>query len=914
MITLYHFAKSGHAHRARLFLSLLGTEHTVHEVALAKGEHKSDSYRKINPYGQVPSLTDGDLSLADSNAILVYLAEKYDPSQAWYPADPAARGKIQEWLAKATKDLVEGCGTARLITVFGNTSDPEATIAKAHAYLAVVDAALAGRDWLVGDRATIADIANYSYIAHAPEGNVDLGAYANVKAWLARIEALPGFGPTPAPAAALVTPAALPRHLPRPAHPPGGPPAPRRAAMTIAPFHAGEIEAQRRAGFAVDEIAEIGSRMLRDFMPDQHRQFFAQLPQLVVGTVDAGGRPWASMLVGEPGFAASQDPHHLTVATWPVAGDPAADNLIDGADIGVLGIEFHTRRRNRMNGKVTAPDGTGFQIAVVQSFGNCPQYIQARTLDFGDLAADRATPRQVIDLDRLDDRATRILEDADTLFIASRYAEEADRPYSGIDVSHRGGKPGFIRVAEDGTLTIPDFSGNKFFNTFGNLLKDPRAGITVIDFQTGDGLYLTGRAEVIWDGPEVDAFIGAERLLTFRVEAARIVPRAVPARFELLEASPLNARTGDWRQTAETVAAREAANTWRDLTVAAITPEARDVVSVYLKAPDGAALAPGKPGQFLTVKLTGADGAERIRTYTVSDAPTPDYYRLTVKREADGQGGSAAIHALTEGASLKALAPRGAFTLDEDSPRPAVLLSAGIGITPMIAMLNHAAREGVRTRTMRPIYFFHGARDGASMAFRQHLVELDGMLEPLVVRVGLSRPGSGDELGRTHHFEGRLTPALVARMLPFGAYDFYVCGPSQFMADMVQGLYELDVPPARVHYEFFGPASFVPQRPDQPDTPALPPAADADVPVRFAAAGTDAVWTPSAGSLLELAEAQGLTPEFGCRNGGCGSCAVTLTAGSVTYDKQPGAPIGEDQALLCCAKPAQGTEPITLDV
>jgi glutathione S-transferase len=191
MIKLYDFPLSGHAHRVRLMLSLLQLDYETIHVDLAKGEQKSADFRSLNPFGVVPVLVDGDVVLRESTAILVYLARAYGPQ--WYPIEPAAQAEVQAWLATATRDIPAGSGAARLVTVFNADLDHPALIEKSHALLELIDSHLAKRRWLALDRPTIADVAAYSYIAHAPEGHVSLEAYGNVRRWLAAVEALPGF-------------------------------------------------------------------------------------------------------------------------------------------------------------------------------------------------------------------------------------------------------------------------------------------------------------------------------------------------------------------------------------------------------------------------------------------------------------------------------------------------------------------------------------------------------------------------------------------------------------------------------------------------------------------------------------------------------------------------------------------------
>jgi len=191
-IKLYNFPRSGHAHRVELMLSLLGLSFELIFVDLAKGEHKQADFLALNSFGQVPVIDDQGVVLADSNAILVYLAQKYGQGR-WLPSDPVGAARVQRWLSVAAGPIAFGPAVARLITVFGAQRNAEEAIDRSHALLKVVEQELTAGPYLAGSEPTIADIAGYSYIAHAPEGNVSLADYPQVRAWLARIEALPGF-------------------------------------------------------------------------------------------------------------------------------------------------------------------------------------------------------------------------------------------------------------------------------------------------------------------------------------------------------------------------------------------------------------------------------------------------------------------------------------------------------------------------------------------------------------------------------------------------------------------------------------------------------------------------------------------------------------------------------------------------
>lgn len=191
---LYHHPLSGHSHRARLFLSLAGIPHELEYVDIAKRAHKSPEFLALNSFGQVPVLVDDDVVVPDSIAIMVYAAKKYGKTE-WLPDAPAEAAAVQRWLSVSTGQIYYGPCAARLITVFGAAFDADEAIARSHAVLKLIDAELADRDWIATARPTAADAALYSYVAAAPEGNVDLSPYENVRAWLSRVEALPGFVP-----------------------------------------------------------------------------------------------------------------------------------------------------------------------------------------------------------------------------------------------------------------------------------------------------------------------------------------------------------------------------------------------------------------------------------------------------------------------------------------------------------------------------------------------------------------------------------------------------------------------------------------------------------------------------------------------------------------------------------------------
>ena len=673
------------------------------------------------------------------------------------------------------------------------------------------------------------------------------------------------------------------------------------------PWHEGELTLQRAVG-AVDMMVGVGQRQLaRSWMPDQHREFYAQLPFVVLGAVDRQGDAWATIRTGQPGFMNSPTPERLHISLPPQPDDPAQEGMQQGDAIGMLGIELHTRRRNRMNGNVLRQSDEGIEIAVTQAYGNCPRYINLRQYAFVDEAAGA-----VLELTSADPQVRRMVTAADSFYVATYVVRDGQNQ---VDASHRGGKPGFVRMEEDGALTIPDFSGNLFFNTLGNILLNPRAGLVFIDFQSGDLLQMSGSAEVLLDSPEIAAFQGAERLWRFKPQ--RIVYRqaAIPLRWtDTAEgASPNSMMTGSWEQAAERLQAEALRSHWRSMRVERIVDESRGIRSFYLQANDGVGLPRFEPGQHLPVRVL-LEGQQNpaIRTYSVSSSPSDEFLRISVKR--DGSVSSHLHERIQVGDWIEARAPQGDFTVQASERRPLVLLGAGVGITPLLSMLREVVYQGKRINRMRPTWLIQSSRSVADLAFRDEIDELVARAgdKVKVLRVVSQPPidGPADSYDRA----GRIDVELLKTLLPLNDYDYYLCGPGSFTQALYDGLRALRIPDDRIHAETFGPSTLV--RDIEVSVPAAEqvPMADEAVKVLFATSGKDARWEPGTGTLLELAEARGLNPEFSCRGGSCGTCKTRLSSGQVHYLNTPAQRLEADEVLICCAVPAQGSETLVLDV
>ncbi|MBN3774458.1 2Fe-2S iron-sulfur cluster-binding protein, partial [Burkholderia sp. Se-20378] len=521
------------------------------------------------------------------------------------------------------------------------------------------------------------------------------------------------------------------------------------------------------------------------------------------------------------------------------------------------------------------------------------------------------------------DRA--LLAQADTFFVASANTSADAGAARGADVSHRGGMPGFVRVDDARTLTTPDFSGNRFFNTLGNLQHDPRAGLLFVDFDNGDLLYVAARAEIVWDGPLVASFDGAQRVVRFHVREVRRMRAVLPFRWSAVERAPqfaamaagvganavasagavvvpsasASASASAPESTSASTTASTSAPAWRPLRIAKIVDEARAIRSFHFEPVDGGTLPAYEAGQHLTLRvaLPGSD-SPAIRSYTLSDAPGDAHYRITVKREGRV---SAWLHDHAQaGMTLDAQMPRGRFSFDLASPRPAVLVSAGIGITPMIAMLRRALADD---QPSRRVVFVHGARESDDRPFTEALARVAATDERLSLHWFDSHPHEGS----TAH-AGRIDVAQLKRILSFDDYDFYLCGPSAFMRDLYDGLRALNVPDERIRFEAFGPSSVVRSATRTSATPEV-----ASVPVVFRRTGREAAWVPADGTLLEFAEGQRVDVPSECRSGSCGTCATRVLSGAVDYEQAPDAPVEPGCALLCVARPAQGSEPLVLD-
>jgi predicted pyridoxine 5'-phosphate oxidase superfamily flavin-nucleotide-binding protein len=291
-------------------------------------------------------------------------------------------------------------------------------------------------------------------------------------------------------------------------------PRPAASSRPVSRYHAGELAVQARAG-VTDRAAQLEGAVSNE-VPPVAAEFLASQPWIVLGAADADDRMWATVLYGRPGFITTPAPSTVDIARHPLAGDPLEFALT--GPVGGLALEPGTRRRMRLNGQAwRTPDGVSIELEEVYS--NCPKYIATRHVSGVEPSAGTRHAGA-----SLDAAAKELLARADTAFVATR------GPHGGVDASHRGGNPGFLRVVDEHTVEWPDYAGNSMFNTLGNIALDPATGLTVVDPETGTTLYLSGRAEIVWaDG----GFPSAQRLVRLTVEKAVRIQNAAPLRWEL---------------------------------------------------------------------------------------------------------------------------------------------------------------------------------------------------------------------------------------------------------------------------------------------------------------------------------------------------------------------------------------------
>lgn len=281
-------------------------------------------------------------------------------------------------------------------------------------------------------------------------------------------------------------------------------------------FHSAEIYIQERLGIA-EQVAKYSQGFIREVMPEKHRSFYSELPFVILGLTDHKGYPWPIPMFGQVGFVQSPNETTLDFTGIPSLLSTLNIEFQTGQKIGMLGIQLSTRRRNRVNGVIQTIGDKSFSMQVEQSFGNCPKYIRKRTLNWVTCLHTLQLSRDEKLVSGMGVNSLALIERADTFFIASRTKHFDEDKRSGIDASHRGGNPGFVTV-ENNKLQFPDFRGNGFFNTLGNIESDSRVGLFFPDFLTGSAVFITGKACILWDKNVIKDIDNAQRIIEVSIE------------------------------------------------------------------------------------------------------------------------------------------------------------------------------------------------------------------------------------------------------------------------------------------------------------------------------------------------------------------------------------------------------------
>ncbi|MEN8131559.1 MAG: pyridoxamine 5'-phosphate oxidase family protein [Pseudomonadota bacterium] len=593
-------------------------------------------------------------------------------------------------------------------------------------------------------------------------------------------------------------------------------------------YHEGELAVQQRANET--KMARMNGGAVDKTIPTGALRFIEQQPMAVIGSIDADGRVWASALFGQPGFLRALNDHTLEIdLSQPCSAtdDSLWTNLGENSSVGLLVIELGSRRRLRVNGRARNVSTERYIIDVERAYPNCPKYIQRRDWKIPateePFSATSSTQGNV-----LGDSQKTLIASADTFFVASAH------PNHGVDASHRGGHPGFVQLLNDRQLRIPDFAGNSMFNTLGNFTSYPYAGLVFIDFEQGRLLQLTGQPEILWDLEDPGGETGGTRRY-WQFDISSWKESGLPFRldWELLDASPFIPE--QHRKTP--------ANSTLSLRVERIQREAEHIKSFRLRALDGGLLPEFQPGSHLQVKVQLPDSSQAERHYSLlSDPNDRTQYEIGILAEPGGRGGSLYLHEqIHEGDVIESRGPKNEFSM-AGSASHSVLIAGGIGITPILSMLQRLASKG------QSFEMHYTARTYSELAFRNRIEQLAGDS----VYFYASRDPHGQRLD-------------LERLLstPRPGVHVYVCGPRR----MIIAVRELAVvhgwPSTRIHFESFG----------------AQPLAD-DHPIRVHLAKSNMTLTvPAERTILDTLLDAGVNVPHDCKRGECTMCITQVLDG-----------------------------------
>ena len=623
------------------------------------------------------------------------------------------------------------------------------------------------------------------------------------------------------------------------------------------PYHEGELAVQKRVDET--EMARINSSAIDETILAGALRFIEQQPMVVIGSIDAQGHVWASTLFGNPGFFRALDNKTLELdVSQPHSAedDPLWSNLIKNPSVGLLVIELGSRRRIRINGRARKVSTERILIDVQRAYPNCPKYIQRR--DWKTLQADEQHVATASTYgEKLNETQKTLIENADTLFVASAH------PDHGVDASHRGGHPGFVHIINNQKLRIPDFAGNSMFNTLGNFVCNPYAGLIFIDFEQGRLLQLTGKAEILWDvdDPQKETG-GTQRYWQFDIICWQ--ESTLPYRFawELLDESPHIPELQRYSNFSDTLS----------LQVERIQQETDRVKSFRLRAADGRALPEFLSGAHLRVKVKLPDGSDAKRHYSLLNNPDDrSSYEIGVLKEPEGRGGSLYLHEhIHEGDMLEIQIPKNAFPMTKRANH-SILIAGGIGITPILSMLHSLSS----TKQSFEIHF--SARELTGLAFRDRVEQLAGDKAQFYT--------SGDPKSRHLDLE-----QLLAKPEP--GVHVYMCGPR----GMINAVREIASAQgwalSQIHFESFG---------------AQPLADDQAIRVHLAKSN-QTITVPADRTILDTLLDAGVSVPHDCKRGECAMCTTRVLSGEPDHRDLCLNAEEKESSMCVCVSRALGEE------
>ncbi|MCW8905559.1 pyridoxamine 5'-phosphate oxidase family protein [Sedimenticola sp.] len=628
------------------------------------------------------------------------------------------------------------------------------------------------------------------------------------------------------------------------------------------PYHEGELAVQQRVSEI--EMARLNSGAIDHTILAGALRFIEQQPMVVIGSIDPEGAVWASTLLGNPGFLRALDNQTLELdLSQPRSAkdDPLWSNLNKNQNVGLLLIELGSRRRIRINGRVRTVSDTHTVIDVERAYPNCPKYIQRR--DWKTLPPDAQSNTTPSTRGKTLNHAQKsLIAGADTLFVASAHPEH------GVDASHRGGHPGFVQLINDRQLRIPDFAGNSMFNTLGNFVSYPHAGVVFIDFERGRLLQLTGRPKILWDLDDPQGETGGtRRYWQFDIEGW--LESALPFRlsWELLDYSPFIPELRRESPATGTLSLR----------VERIRRESEQIRSFRMRATDGGALPEFQPGAHIQVKVQLPDGSHAERHYSLlSDPDERAFYEIGVLAKPDGRGGSLYLHEqIQEGDVIESRVPKNEFPLAGNANH-SILIAGGIGITPILSMLRRLA-------SARQSFEMHySARTYSELAFRDTIEQVAGDR----VHFYASRDPLGQHLELQH---------LLS--LPEPGVHVYICGPRRMISAVRETAEALGWPSAQIHFESFG----------------AQPLAD-DRPIRVHLAKSNLTLNvPAEHTILDTLLDAGVNVPHDCKRGDCTLCATRVLGGEPDHRDLCLNSAERASSMCVCVSRARGDE-LTLDL